>query len=66
MLIRAARTSRNALALGVPHLTIVHGEAPAALADLPAPDAVFIGGGAHDAGVVDAAWDSIASRTAGS
>lgn len=39
---------RNAAALGVPRLRIVAGEAPDALADLadlPAPDAVFIGGG---------------------
>ena len=32
-------------ALGVPGLEIVQGEAPAALAGLPTPDAIFIGGG---------------------
>lgn len=37
--------ARNAGALGVPGLRVVAGEAPAALAGLPAPDAVFIGGG---------------------
>ena len=37
--------ARNAGALGVPRLRAVAGEAPAALAGLPAPDAVFIGGG---------------------
>ncbi len=37
--------ARNAAALGVPGLRIVAGEVPAALAGLPAPDAVFIGGG---------------------
>ncbi|MBV8538563.1 MAG: precorrin-6y C5,15-methyltransferase (decarboxylating) subunit CbiE [Alphaproteobacteria bacterium] len=37
--------ARNAAALGVPGLRIVAGEAPAALTGLPAPDAVFIGGG---------------------
>ena len=37
--------ARNAAALGVPGLRIVPGDAPAALAGLPAPDAVFIGGG---------------------
>jgi precorrin-6Y C5,15-methyltransferase (decarboxylating) len=52
---RAARIRRNALALGVPGLTVVGGEAPAALAGLPAPDAVFLGGGANDPGVFDAA-----------
>jgi precorrin-6Y C5,15-methyltransferase (decarboxylating) len=38
-----ART--NALALGVPKLRLIEGTAPAALADLPRPDAIFIGGG---------------------
>lgn len=52
---RAARARRNAGALGVPGLEIVEGRAPAALAGLPAPDAAFIGGGAGDAGVMDAA-----------
>ena len=41
---RAARVARNALAFGVPHLSVVTGEAPQAFADLPAPDAIFIGG----------------------
>jgi len=35
----------NAQALGAPGLRIVAGEAPGALDGLPAPDAVFIGGG---------------------
>ena len=52
---RAARLARNAAAFGVPGLEIVEGAAPAALATLPAPDAVFVGGGAGDAGVLDAA-----------
>jgi len=51
---RAARIRRNADALGTPALRLVEGEAPAALAGLPAPDAVFVGGGAGDAGVLDA------------
>ena len=42
---RAARAARNAAALGTPDLAIVQRRAPAALAGLPAPDAVFIGGG---------------------
>lgn len=53
---RATRTARNALALGVPDLKVVPREAPAALVDLPTPDAVFIGGGAQDTGVLDAVW----------
>lgn len=51
---RTARAVANALALGVPGLQLVVGEAPAALAGLPAPDAIFLGGGANDAGVLDA------------
>jgi len=42
---RIKRIRRNAKALGVPDLEVVHAEAPAALASLPRPDAVFIGGG---------------------
>jgi precorrin-6Y C5,15-methyltransferase (decarboxylating) len=44
---RAARIRRNAAALGVPGLEVIEGEAPAVLKNLPAPDAVFIGGGAR-------------------
>ena len=56
---RAARARRNALALGVPDLQIVEGAAPEALAGLPPPDAVFIGGGATMPGVLDAAWEAL-------
>src|SRR5690606_11257939 len=52
---RAARIGRNASACGVPGLTVVEGRAPDALAGLSAPDAIFIGGGGSDAGVLDAA-----------
>ena len=52
---RAGRIVRNAAALGVPKLEVVEGRAPAALAGLPAPDVVFIGGGVTRGGVVDAA-----------
>jgi precorrin-6B C5,15-methyltransferase / cobalt-precorrin-6B C5,C15-methyltransferase len=58
---RARRIGRNAAALGVPDLEIVEGHAPAALADLPRPNAVFIGGGAHDGGIVDAALGALPS-----
>jgi precorrin-6Y C5,15-methyltransferase (decarboxylating) len=57
---RAARAARNAAALGVPHIRIVGGAAPAALVGLPSPDAVFIGGGAHEPGLIDAAWAALA------
>jgi len=52
---RAARIRRNARALGVPGLEVIEGRAPPALAGLPTPDAVFIGGGLGDAGVLEAA-----------
>ncbi len=50
---RAARIRRNAAAFGVPRLEVVKGAAPAALKDLPQPHAIFVGGGASDAGVLD-------------
>ncbi|MGK7867745.1 precorrin-6y C5,15-methyltransferase (decarboxylating) subunit CbiE [Falsiroseomonas sp. E2-1-a20] len=52
---RAARAEANARALGVPGLRLVRGEAPAAFAGLPPPDALFLGGGANDPGVFEAA-----------
>lgn len=58
---RAARIARNASALGVPRLEVVHGRAPAALAGLPRPDAIFIGGGATREGVVQAALEQRAT-----
>ncbi|MGS2588583.1 precorrin-6y C5,15-methyltransferase (decarboxylating) subunit CbiE [Streptomyces hebeiensis] len=56
---RAERIGRNARALGVPELRVVTGAAPAALAGLPAPDAVFIGGGLTVPGLLDACWDAL-------
>src|SRR6266851_1554831 len=50
---RAARIRRNAAAFGVPALEVVEGTAPAALTGLPPPDAIFVGGGASDPGVLD-------------
>jgi precorrin-6Y C5,15-methyltransferase (decarboxylating) len=56
---RAARAARNAATLGTPDLKIVQGAAPAALAGLPAPDAVFVGGGLGDTGLFDAVWAAL-------
>ena len=56
---RAARIRRNAAAFGVPALEIVEGRAPAAFDGLGQPDAVFIGGGVSDAGLLDAATDAL-------
>jgi precorrin-6Y C5,15-methyltransferase (decarboxylating) len=52
---RAARIRRNASRFGVPELILAEGEAPAALAGLPQPDTIFIGGGGSEPGVFDAA-----------
>ncbi|MFE0602888.1 precorrin-6y C5,15-methyltransferase (decarboxylating) subunit CbiE [Streptomyces sp. NPDC058892] len=57
---RAARITRNAAALGVPGLRVVVGAAPEALTGLPAPDAVFIGGGLTAPGLLDAVWAALA------
>ncbi|WP_330333356.1 precorrin-6y C5,15-methyltransferase (decarboxylating) subunit CbiE [Streptomyces sp. NBC_00536] len=56
---RAGRITRNADALGVPALRVVLGAAPAALDGLPAPDAVFIGGGLTAPGLLDAVWSAL-------
>jgi precorrin-6B C5,15-methyltransferase / cobalt-precorrin-6B C5,C15-methyltransferase len=50
---RAERIGRNAARLGVPDLEVVTGRAPEALAPLPDPDAVFVGGGATTPGLLD-------------
>lgn len=57
--VRAARISANAARLGVPALRVVTGAAPAALAELPVPDAVFVGGGLTAPGLLDACWDAL-------
>jgi precorrin-6Y C5,15-methyltransferase (decarboxylating) len=57
---RAARIGGNAAALGVPGLRVVTGRAPGALAGLPAPDAVFIGGGVTVPDLVDTCWAALA------
>jgi precorrin-6Y C5,15-methyltransferase (decarboxylating) len=56
---RAARIARNAAAFGVPALELIEGTAPAALDGLPTPDAIFVGGGAGDAGVLDVAAQAL-------
>jgi precorrin-6B C5,15-methyltransferase / cobalt-precorrin-6B C5,C15-methyltransferase len=53
---RQALIQANAASLGVPHLKLVKEAAPPAYSDLPDPDAVFIGGGLADAGVIEGAW----------
>lgn len=57
--IRAARIRRNADTLGVPALQVVEGRAPGALDGLPAPDAVFVGGGLTSPGLLEACWSAV-------
>jgi precorrin-6Y C5,15-methyltransferase (decarboxylating) len=57
---RSERIVRNARALGVPdRLTLVTGRAPEALAALPAPHAVFVGGGLAASGLLETCWDAL-------
>jgi precorrin-6Y C5,15-methyltransferase (decarboxylating) len=57
--LRAARIARNAVHFGVPGLQVVEGRAPEVLAELPPPDAVFLGGGAHLPGVIETCWQAL-------
>ena len=56
---RLAMAARNAALLGVPALQLISGEAPAALAGLDKPDAVFVGGGIGTEGLFEACWDAL-------
>jgi precorrin-6Y C5,15-methyltransferase (decarboxylating) len=58
---RCERIRRNAAVLGVPGLEVVCAQAPAALAGLAAPDAIFIGGGLTAEGLVETCWDRLPS-----
>jgi precorrin-6Y C5,15-methyltransferase (decarboxylating) len=60
---RAKRIASNAAALGVPGLVVVEGRAPETLTGLDAPDAIFVGGGATEPGLIDACWAAL--RTGG-
>ena len=53
---RRAFIAENADRLGTPRLQLVAERAPAAYAGLPAPDAVFIGGGLSVPGVFEESW----------
>jgi len=56
---RRAMLTTNADKLGTPELEIIAGEAPDALASLPAPDAIFIGGGLQSEGTFEACWRAL-------
>jgi precorrin-6Y C5,15-methyltransferase (decarboxylating) len=59
---RCGRIRRNAASLGVPQLEIVEGEAPASLAGLAEPDAIFVGGGVTQSGLIDFCWSALRSQ----
>jgi precorrin-6Y C5,15-methyltransferase (decarboxylating) len=56
---RASLIRRNAENLGVPYIEIVTGKAPEAFANLARPQAIFVGGGASNATLLDAAYDAL-------
>jgi precorrin-6B C5,15-methyltransferase / cobalt-precorrin-6B C5,C15-methyltransferase len=49
----------NAAALGTPALKIISGKAPDALHSLPAPDAIFIGGGLTTDSLLKTCWEAL-------
>ena len=56
---RCAIVARNAERLGTPELTVVHARAPDCLAGLPAPDAVFVGGGIGEPAMLETCWQML-------
>lgn len=56
---RAARARRNGERLAPGHFEVVEGPADVVIETLPAPDAIFIGGGASQK-VVEGCWDALA------
>ena len=59
---RCATIARNAAMLGVPQLRIVNAVAPDVFANIEgSPDAIFVGGGAARAGLLDRCWDILPS-----
>ena len=56
---RLGMINANALALGVPELKVVFGEALNEIIGLPAPDAVFIGGGLTSGGLLEYCWQNL-------
>lgn len=54
---RCLEIASNRDIFGVPDLEICENRAPQAFADLPNPDAIFVGGGVSTDGVLTAGWD---------
>jgi len=58
---RVAMIAANAATLGTPGLEVVSGRAVAALEGLAPPDAVFVGGGITEPGMLDRCWSALAA-----
>jgi precorrin-6Y C5,15-methyltransferase (decarboxylating) len=56
---RCAMIGTNAIALGVPGLAVVRGEAPSVLDTRPTPDAIFLGGDVSDEALFRACWQAL-------
>ena len=59
---RRALIAENASSFGLADVEVVAGEAPDALADLPRPDAVFVGGGVAREGVIERCLTALEGR----
>lgn len=56
---RLRSIAENAIGLGTPDLKIIAGAAPVALQGLPAPDAIFIGGGLTTPELFETCWQAL-------
>ena len=56
---RLTLLAANAAALGTPGIEVIAGRAVAALNGLSAPDAVFVGGGVTEPGLLDHCWTTL-------
>ena len=56
---RVAMIVANAVALGTPGIEVARGRAPDALEGLSAPDAVFVGGGITEPGLLETCWAAL-------
>ncbi len=56
---RASTIAHNALALGVPGLRVITGDALGMIPELSPPDVIFIGGGASDPALIEAAFQAL-------
>lgn len=57
---RVVRIKLNAARLGVPGLQVAPGSAPSAFEGQERPDAIFLGGGVSESGLLEACWERLA------